>query len=368
MLILAFLLSFSLGGATTRSFAPPAQHPIADAASPVLRLKELHKFSARTGKFSGDGSKMLLAEGNCQEVVSVPSAKRVCQIKLSPNYRIWPDAFSPDGRLAAAVVSDHENVYAYLQVLVWDAQTGKQLGAPFVKGPWDGTIDQRNLSFSQDSRWLLSSLDHDPLLMDVLTGHQIKMPGLSPVSPGMVLLGSYFSDDGRFLIRELADSLDKRTRHRFELSVWEIATGKEYRLKVPPPEGNCRFSPNVKFAAISGRFGRVFSLQVVEVETGKILHSFSRQELGWFSRAPTVSPDGKLLAVGGMRFFRVLSVSTGRILFEGEVVRSHFSLFWERSEIYDWVDDLNFSPDGRYLETAAGAGPVKLWEIVQNSN
>lgn len=66
--------------------------------------------------------------------------------------------------------------------------------------------------------------------------------------------------------------------------------------------------------------------------------------------AADVSPDGKLIAVGGpAKIVKVFSVPDGKQLYE---IKKHT----------DWITALEFSPDGTKLATADRAGGIHLWE------
>jgi RNA polymerase sigma factor (sigma-70 family) len=92
------------------------------------------------------------------------------------------------------------------------------------------------------------------------------------------------------------------------------------------------------------------SVQVWDRASGRELHYLALQD-PW-RNALTVSPDGKLVAVGGPdkdRRVRVLEVSTGKLLFQSEPLEGS-------------VWSLAFSPDGRKLASASGT-QLRLWDV-----
>src|SRR5438874_655948 len=76
---------------------------------------------------------------------------------------------------------------------------------------------------------------------------------------------------------------------------------------------------------------------------------------GGLLRAVAVSPDGRLLAVGGSsRTTRLLDLASGREVaaLEGQP---------------DWINDICFSPDGKVLATGGGDS-VLLWDMANRQN
>jgi WD40 repeat protein len=66
--------------------------------------------------------------------------------------------------------------------------------------------------------------------------------------------------------------------------------------------------------------------------------------------AADISPDGKLVAIGGPgRIVKVFGVADGKLVYE---IKKHT----------DWITALEFSPDGSKLATADRAGGIHLWE------
>ena len=66
--------------------------------------------------------------------------------------------------------------------------------------------------------------------------------------------------------------------------------------------------------------------------------------------AADVTPDGKLIALGGPgKVVRVYSVADGKLTYE---IKKHT----------DWITALEFSPDGRHLATGDRSGGIFLWE------
>jgi hypothetical protein len=85
-----------------------------------------------------------------------------------------------------------------------------------------------------------------------------------------------------------------------------------------------------------------------DVKSGKRLASIG-QEMDEVLAAD-ISPDGKLVAIGGPgKIVKVFAVEDGKQLYE---IKKHT----------DWITALEFSPDGTKLATADRAGGIHLWE------
>jgi WD40 repeat protein len=68
--------------------------------------------------------------------------------------------------------------------------------------------------------------------------------------------------------------------------------------------------------------------------------------------AADVTPDGKLIAIGGPgKTVRVYAAADGKLVYE---IKKHT----------DWITALEFSPDGTRLATGDRSGSIFLWEAV----
>ncbi len=100
--------------------------------------------------------------------------------------------------------------------------------------------------------------------------------------------------------------------------------------------------------AAGGKGVQLGKVVLYDVKTGNRIGVFG-QELDSVLAAD-VSPDGKLVALGGpSRLVKVFSVADGKLLYQ---IKRHT----------DWVTALEFSPDGQRLATADRAGGILLWD------
>jgi hypothetical protein len=103
-----------------------------------------------------------------------------------------------------------------------------------------------------------------------------------------------------------------------------------------------------KLLAAGGKGVQSGKAVLFDVKTGGRLATVG-QELDAILAAD-VSPDGKLVAIGGPgKIVKVFRVADGKQIYE---IKKHT----------DWITALEFSPDGTKLATADRAGGIHLWE------
>jgi len=110
-----------------------------------------------------------------------------------------------------------------------------------------------------------------------------------------------------------------------------------------------RFSRNGDFLlAAGGKPVQSGKAVLFDVRTGNRLAAFGDERDAIL--AADVSPDGKLIAIGGPgKSVKVYSISESKIVYE---IKKHT----------DWITTLEFSPDGTRLATGDRSGSIFLWE------
>ncbi|HZQ31755.1 MAG TPA: TIR domain-containing protein [Mycobacterium sp.] len=158
---------------------------------------------------SSDGRRAATGNVNGGEPVriwDVETGRPISTLRIDPeDFRPWGGAFSPDdGRF---VTGDDGGT-----VLVWDANTGDQIGAP-LKGHHSTVF---GVAFSPDGRRVVSGgYDKTVRIWDVETGRELGAPLTGHTSAVKTVA---FSADGR---RVVSGSGDGTVR------AWDVATGLE---------------------------------------------------------------------------------------------------------------------------------------------
>ncbi|HYT93665.1 MAG TPA: WD40 repeat domain-containing protein [Gemmataceae bacterium] len=232
--------------------------------------------------------------------------------------------FSPDGKLAAAGVSQGATVS------IWEVGTGKEKARLQMPDKNYGY----HLAFSADGRTLVSEGREDRMFRfwDVATGKQVReieKPGgrfLALSSRGkFALLGSSGAARGLHLVETATGKMVWQAEERFDHAVGGA------------------FSPDGKLLAVHTGFGEVY---LCEAQTGNRIRTL--REKPRFGGAAFgfvhFSADGKHIASGGHidKHVRILEVATGKERFRGDC--------------QGFFCSASFSPSGPYLATGSTDG------------
>jgi WD40 repeat protein len=246
--------------------------------------KQLAKWEKmQSAVFSADGR--TLAYGGPIDGIrlcDLATGKELRRFRVPKKNDLYPEAFSADGKLLAAV--DWENG----RVRLYAADTGKELRCLEGKVVPSG----HSLEFAPDGRTLIGVTDKGVVRWTVATGAQSKILGDNEELP--VVYSLTFSPDGKTLAAVIGDGIrsavtlrswpaDKELRRLdakdYELPtltfsrdgrllaaggmlgtilLWDPATGKELRRFEHEPEvTNLTFSPDSSFLASAGTDGVV---------------------------------------------------------------------------------------------------------------
>ncbi len=303
---------------------------------------------------------------------------RLGTVRLRQGHNIQTVAFAPDGKTVVSSGSDHF-------VRQWDLATGRQVGA-FGQSedrnkPYAATRWLHAVAFAPDGKTLATG-DHNPgwnvstvRIWSVADGSQLKM--LQGHTDGVVCVA--YSPDGKTLASASADGSirlwdpDKGTeRHTLNGSdgavrwvAWRhdgkmlASTGADGIIRLWDPDKGTEVR---SFKAhVGGASGVVFTpdgerivsagadkaVRIWEASTGKELQKVERDKP---IRALAVSPDGRLLALGGADDVLLWNLADDK-----EVRR----LKGPHNEI----SSIAFSPDGKQVAASAVVhSTVFLWE------
>lgn len=250
--------------------------------------------------------------------------------------------WSPDGCLVAAAGTKAE-------LRVWESESWKQ---KYLLQGHSAVV--QSLAFCPDGRFLASgSSDGTIRLWNLETGNNDRtlmqpLPEAGAAEslgrPGMVFAVAV-SPDGRLLASGGGDGVGQAG----ELAVWDLPSGRLLR-RLPCPSGfqvwDLAFSPDSRLLFCGSAVG---TLQLWEVETGKLNREFPRQDQ---LRALAYSKDGKTLASasrGTIHLWDARSAKLRRTLIAGG----------------PWIGSLAFSPDGGLLASGGSQG-VMLWELIED--
>jgi WD40 repeat protein len=284
--------------------------------------------------------------------------------------RISGLAFSPDGQSLASASGNNrfdENV-----VRLWSLADGKLL----MEG---ASGEEAVVEFVPDGKTLVSAGQHEGVyLWNVATGRRIKnlpAPALGAatrptgirVSPDGKSL-SLVDHEGNVFLRDLSGDKKERSFRverdnwfrlglsadgslvtacggNFEVSIWEVATGKQL-LKLPKHKDHVYsavFSPDGRYLATGGRSNQV---HLWELATGQLIYTLPSQDSVF-----AFAPDGRTLATcedfhrGDVHLW---DVPTGK---ERRVFPHPHG-----------ASCLAFSRDGRLLATGDVEGVIRVWE------
>jgi WD40 repeat protein len=185
-------------------------------------------------------------------------------------------AYSRDGN-RLAVACNNRTFY------ILDVRTGKQLVECRGHERW-----VTGITFNRDSNWIASSsFDGTVRLWEIDSGKEVRRWNEAEAVA--------FHPDGR---RVATCNTDHTVR------LWDAATGREVRtFRAANPADHWDFN-RVAFRPDGAQLAAISdprpSVSFWEVETGKVVQTLSDQEWLGMARALIYSPDGRMLAIGGI--------------------------------------------------------------------
>jgi WD40 repeat protein/tRNA A-37 threonylcarbamoyl transferase component Bud32 len=240
-----------------------------------------------------------------------------------------PGEFSPDGRLIAVGLKEQG-------IALRDAHKLTPVAAPLLET--GGEV--KNLAFSSDGQKLAAVTDEGTLtLWDVASQSRLHGPLTAGYGAAM-RPGVGFNPDGSTLA----------TASEVGVRLWDVATGDSLsELGFGGDANDLAFSADGEMIA----FARPFEggAEVLDVATRKSIATADGTPGGDTDLSVALSPDGRLLAVGGFgRAVRLWDVRTGKLVHELD--QGGYGAF-----------TLEFSPDGRTLAVSGFEPVASLWDV-----
>jgi WD40 repeat protein len=260
---------------------------------------------------------------------------------------VYSVAFSPDGKALASASGDKT-------IILWDMAGVGQSNPPIPLGPpmtgHKGEV--RSVAFSPDGKKLASgSVDKTIILWDVETRQPLDAP-LDGHNAAIWAVG--FSPDGKMLAAHDTEG---------NIILWDVASRQPL---APPLSAHAKdatsvsFSPDGSVLATSTHLEGFLVLWDVSnpvslTDTGELVAGISPGSSIIENRADvlntTFSPDGRLLALGG--------ISGATHLWD---VASRQSLGLPLTGQTEGIRSLSFSADGKTLASASPDRSVMLWD------
>ena len=366
-LALVMLGMFAAGPARTDYYGDPLP-PGALARMGSVQLR--HEGASLA--FSADGKTLISAGGAMVRFWDMTTGRQLHHTRIelpkTPEDRpgVVIAGLSPDGRTVAAFSDD--------ELLLYDTATGEERRRLAAKG-----IEHKYLAFSADGKWLAAVIgiadNYTIRLWNLSTGKErLGLEKLSQAGWPPVL-----SSDGSRLAYVAAG----------ELHVCDTATGREVG-KGSVKEWYFALSPDGQILATATYKGIVTLWEAAGLKKLATLQP-SPGVTGRIVETPclTFSPDGKLLAVGGLETLVLWDVAARKerlrledrkakeLLFSADgktlACAASFEIrLWNigtgerlhgRAGHDIWVESVAVSPDGRIVASTAGTDPVvRLWE------
>ena len=316
--------------------APPPRPPAAPAKKDRVVPAPLFTFSAHDAgvvalALSPDARTLVTAGADEPTAKVWDLAGRKFRCDLAQSFPVTGLAFSPDGKRLAtssalAKVTSDGNFLTHGQLLVWDAATCKQLGAPM---PDARLVD--HVAWSPDGKLLacVESKARKVRLFDAGTSAFLRAFDASDASTATLA----FFPDGRTLAVTRDDGVD----------LWDVASGAA-RAQLQSPTAALAIAPDGRtFATASGRDVTWWRADGEHVRSVKALGE-SGNALAFF-------PDARRLISGGdAATLDVWSSASGE---RTQTLRAHD----------DAVSALAIAKDGTVLVSGARDGGVAVWAL-----
>ncbi|MCX6057030.1 MAG: protein kinase [Chloroflexi bacterium] len=290
--------------------------------------------------FSKDGR--LAATGGYDQKVRVwdTTTKQVMYTLAGHTDSISGISFSPDGKSLAS--SSYDGT-----VRVWDLTTpSESLSIPFTHNPFEATLWFRTVSYSPDgTRILTNYTDNTARIWDAVSGKELKQLKVGKINN----IATAYNPDGKLVASINEDNT---------ITIWDANTGKENITLAGAKDtiNKIVFSPSGTHLASANNDGSVI---VWDIVSGRSLLTLGDYSLTLDVAAPAYavaySPDGKQIATGN------------RTLLAGVVIWD--ATTGEKLDTLDFYDpsSIDYSPDGKLLAIGGMDGTVSIWDALKGT-
>jgi len=333
--------------------------PICFAQGQLPLTKTQQYNGPHRGSFAPDGTSVVLVTAAEIKIVRIQSGRTICKIVVPGRAASKPGfdsaVFSHDGKtLAAGYDSWGENGKDFIHTIAFYDADKCSMKRTIRSAPSNNAGNY--LSFSSDDRLFAASADVSYVwdLNDRVEYHR-ETP-----TDGYLVKEALISSDGRWLASYAQKFVPPNTLGRFFIT--DLST-KETRVLISDWILQFAFSGDLKklYVNVMGSRESRPNIKVYEVGTWKFVDEFLSDAAG---RSFAVSPDGKLLAGGYESPFTIASAENGAVLAKAShYTRTEADDLADRMHMITFLDQVEFSPDGKMLLTGGEDGSVKLWKL-----
>jgi WD40 repeat protein len=320
----------------------------------VRTFKNYHR-----GSFSPDGKLLGLQSKRYFDLIEAGTGKQIRRIEPSCD-EIMSCEMSPDGALVALSymrLVSKQPVTIEDWLTLYDLKTGRAVAelAHDPRGSYWGSV-----SFSPDGKLLASTVGGVVRTYDLSTNKEVRTYWPPASSEDIVPHRVLFSPDSKWL------AVYFHLWHSCAIHLWNVASGEEKVLRPEAPEIKAWAfsSDSTKLAMVDtvGAANRRAITKTFDVETLKLL-GLIYSEMPWGAQSLAFSANGELVAMGGLKAVRLISLRSGDDVGEIEFFGHGLRFQSYASVLYELVTPIQFSPDSREILAGIGGGQVRLWRI-----
>jgi WD40 repeat protein len=251
--------------------------------------------------------------------------------------------FSPDGKqIAASYLFD-------AMVILWNTQTGRMVGEPFMEQMNIGTV-----AFSPDSRFLAWQLGDIPFIWEITSRQVVGQPIQKGDASGLAC----FSADGKQIV--LSGGISKPGERGGR--IFDATSGRPITELLV---GHVDVVQALAFSADGQQlltFSRDNTLNLWDLATRRVIAQPLAGYLGTYAKV-NLSPDGRWLASAACK------VKSGSTCLESELWLQELTtgtMRLQRLILKGSVSHVRYSPNGRILAVVFG-NKVILWDIASQT-